>query len=261
MRSFLKEQIKLKGGDAPDEQFDPEQLKRGIEVEKEHTDDPEVAKQIAKAHLLEIPDYYTRLDKMEADAKEEMKLKNTISERLKKLSEAMFPRSHFKSDGAYQKAKDGGIEDVEDSDLTRTGLLAKVKAIDEGEHGLTPEEWKRYTRLLGKLPAGIRRKEAIKMKNKLSSRLEKLQERFKEQGYFKYMARKPTSMNDLRTIPKSELMDATGGKRPKEIKVSTFDELDGKLKSAQFWIATVGSTRIFIDTQGYDYPRYAAIIR
>ena len=65
--------IKLKHGDVPDEKFDAEQLAMGVKVEmEEHTDDPELAKQIAKAHLAEIPDYYTRLAKMEADAKKEV---------------------------------------------------------------------------------------------------------------------------------------------------------------------------------------------
>lgn len=47
---------------------DAEQLAMGIEVEKEHTDDPEIAKMIALDHLAEIPDYYTRLKKMEDEA-------------------------------------------------------------------------------------------------------------------------------------------------------------------------------------------------
>ena len=64
--------IKLKHGDVPDEKFDAEQLAMGVKVEmEEHTDDPELAKQIAKAHLVEIKDYYTRLAKMEADAEKE----------------------------------------------------------------------------------------------------------------------------------------------------------------------------------------------
>jgi hypothetical protein len=40
---------------------DPEELRRGIEVELEHTDDPRVAKQIALDHLAEHRDYYTKL--------------------------------------------------------------------------------------------------------------------------------------------------------------------------------------------------------
>lgn len=46
--------------------YDPEQIKMGIAVEKEHTTSSAVAERIAKDHLAEIPDYYTRLKKMEA---------------------------------------------------------------------------------------------------------------------------------------------------------------------------------------------------
>lgn len=53
------------GDDKPDWMFDPKQLQKGIEIEMEHTNDPEKAKEIAKDHLTEIPDYYTRLEKME----------------------------------------------------------------------------------------------------------------------------------------------------------------------------------------------------
>jgi hypothetical protein len=52
----------------PDNEFDQEQLKIGIEIEKEHTDSPILAKEISKDHLAEIPDYYTRLVKMEKEA-------------------------------------------------------------------------------------------------------------------------------------------------------------------------------------------------
>ena len=54
----------------PDSEFDPEQLKIGTEHEKEHTDDPEVAKAIAKDHLAEHPDYYIELAKMEQKLKD-----------------------------------------------------------------------------------------------------------------------------------------------------------------------------------------------
>jgi len=58
--------------------FDLEQFKLGLVVELEHgADDPEtnvtdsnleITGKIAWAHLKEIPDYYTRLDKMEKEA-------------------------------------------------------------------------------------------------------------------------------------------------------------------------------------------------
>lgn len=45
------------------------QVRKGIAVEKEHTDKPSIAKQIAIDHLRERPDYYTKLDKMEKAAR------------------------------------------------------------------------------------------------------------------------------------------------------------------------------------------------
>lgn len=47
------------------------QFKQGIEVEMEHTDDPAKAAEICRDHLFEFPDYYTRLAKMEDEAKKE----------------------------------------------------------------------------------------------------------------------------------------------------------------------------------------------
>ena len=57
---------------------DPEQFRRGLEVELEHgardpetnvtNDDLTLTGKIAWAHLKEFPDYYTRLDKLEAEA-------------------------------------------------------------------------------------------------------------------------------------------------------------------------------------------------
>jgi len=41
----------------------------GIKVEMEHTTNPVIARTIAKDHLDEYPDYYTRLTKMEREAK------------------------------------------------------------------------------------------------------------------------------------------------------------------------------------------------
>jgi hypothetical protein len=46
------------------------QLAMGIQVEYEHTKDKDVAKKIALDHLVEIPDYYDRLKKMEDEAEE-----------------------------------------------------------------------------------------------------------------------------------------------------------------------------------------------
>lgn len=53
------------GDGRPDEDFDAEQLAEGTEVEFEHTTDEAAAKEIAKDHLTEHPDYYTGLEEME----------------------------------------------------------------------------------------------------------------------------------------------------------------------------------------------------
>ena len=58
-----------------EEDVDPKELEMGIEVEYEHTSDKQVAKRIALDHLAELPDYYTRLKKMEEDGKKELGIK------------------------------------------------------------------------------------------------------------------------------------------------------------------------------------------
>ena len=50
----------------PDSAFEKKDLEKGIKVEMEHTSDRALAKEIAKDHLLEDPDYYEKLEKMEA---------------------------------------------------------------------------------------------------------------------------------------------------------------------------------------------------
>lgn len=49
--------------------YDAEQIKLGIAVEMEHTNDKRMAERISKDHLAEIPDYYTRLAQMEKEGK------------------------------------------------------------------------------------------------------------------------------------------------------------------------------------------------
>lgn len=54
-----------KGDSRPDSDFDAKWLAAGIKVEREHTEDPAVAKEIAKDHLTEDPLYYKKLRKIE----------------------------------------------------------------------------------------------------------------------------------------------------------------------------------------------------
>ena len=55
--------VKLKKGNIPDSVFNFVQLKHGIAIEKEHTNNPCIAKKIAKAHLSENKNYYKLLKK------------------------------------------------------------------------------------------------------------------------------------------------------------------------------------------------------
>lgn len=66
--SILVENWEGIGKDLTEEDVDPEELRMGIEVEMEHTNNQEVAKRIALDHLQEIENYYTLLMKMEKDA-------------------------------------------------------------------------------------------------------------------------------------------------------------------------------------------------
>ena len=77
MRGFLSLEIKhgykliVKGTDnRPDSSYSKSELKMGIEVENEHTSQVELAKSIAKDHLDEYSDYYTRLKIMEESHEE-----------------------------------------------------------------------------------------------------------------------------------------------------------------------------------------------
>jgi Protein of unknown function (DUF5661) len=85
-RSFTAEEARRVGEEigidwatAP---FDVEQFRSGLDVELEHglhdpatnvtDDEPAVTGRIALAHLNEFPDYYTRLERMEEEAKRDL---------------------------------------------------------------------------------------------------------------------------------------------------------------------------------------------
>jgi len=81
-----------------DVSFIQKQLDIGEPIEHEHTKDHELAMDIALQHLDEIPDYYTRLKKMEASAKKEHKKFKDV-----KIDEAGSLHQWFKG----SKSKDG----------------------------------------------------------------------------------------------------------------------------------------------------------
>jgi len=77
-----------------------QQLRMGIGIEKEHTDNPEEAGKIAIDHLQEDPNYYTKLKKMEAGKCDESNPANYFSKSmLTKLYEAVDPDLQYISAG------------------------------------------------------------------------------------------------------------------------------------------------------------------
>ena len=68
IKIIIKNTEKLHGGagdNRPDSDFEPQQLEIGIKHEMEHTKDRKIAKEIAKDHLSEDPNYYKKLKKIE----------------------------------------------------------------------------------------------------------------------------------------------------------------------------------------------------
>ncbi len=93
----------------------------GIAIEKEHTKDKDLAADIALQHLDEFPDYYTKLKKMESDARKEHKNFKDVKESL---------RDWFgKSKSKGKKGKPGWVEVISGEPCAR----------EEGEEDETPK--------------------------------------------------------------------------------------------------------------------------
>lgn len=96
-----------------------DQIKIGKKIEMEHVDDAKLAEEIAKDHLQEIPDYYTRLEKMEKEAKKDLKLE---SKRFMALAGIKEGDKKFLSNESYQENITKGI-------------------LKESMGDITPDEW------------------------------------------------------------------------------------------------------------------------
>ena len=66
-KEYLNESGKAKKEKFTEKDADKKELSMGIKTEMEHTKNKAVAKRIALDHLAEMPDYYTRLLKMEKE--------------------------------------------------------------------------------------------------------------------------------------------------------------------------------------------------
>ena len=76
LREVIKDIWNPKWGTRDPAQYDPEQLARGVKVEREHTDNDALALEITMDHLDEFEDYYIFLDMMETMMKQGIDPKN-----------------------------------------------------------------------------------------------------------------------------------------------------------------------------------------
>lgn len=130
------------GDESPEERYDREQLEKGVKVELEHTNDPELAKEIAKDHLEESKDfkdgtgakYYDRLDEMEEEMEEDLSKKKA-----KLLINLVAFAQALEDEGMPEAAT---MVDEKIKSLQDDPLLAKDKDVKE-----LPEKYHKYTGL------------------------------------------------------------------------------------------------------------------
>lgn len=104
-----------------DSAFNKKNLKKGMKVEKEHTKNKAVAKEIAKDHLKEDPQYYRKLQKMEKEGGVAM-----AKGRAQRLAEAVVSRARL-SETATPKVH-GLIRRIEQDPYTSSiGLVHALR--------------------------------------------------------------------------------------------------------------------------------------
>jgi hypothetical protein len=120
--------------------FIKNQLKMGIPIEHEHAKDKDLATDIALQHLDEIPDYYTRLKKMESDAKKHHKKFKDVKE-------------HCGCEDNAVQELESGLKKLDDTSYDSIdGLMRKIMKKHDmsakqlhnafvDKHQKTPDEW------------------------------------------------------------------------------------------------------------------------
>jgi hypothetical protein len=137
----------IPGGKAegkPASDFPSDQIQKGVGVEKEHTPNPAMAKEIAKDHLEEFPNYYTALDEMET------KLKKSADVLASEILKRAAPEDRSKAQGGFKSKKQWRKFFA----MENRGELPEGKA----------KEWARdTTKSFGALPARKRKKHAAEI--------------------------------------------------------------------------------------------------
>lgn len=129
-RAKDKWEDKLPGGLADEKQpedFDSEQLEKGVKVELEHVDDKQLAKEIAMDHLMEDPKYYDKLEKVEKHSS------LALSKRAADVRYAKDPLSTYKKKRDFDDTKEPEGKAEKGKNQYRF-VIQRHKAKQAGEH-------------------------------------------------------------------------------------------------------------------------------
>jgi len=135
------------GDKKPDSAFSQEQLSAGIKVEMEHTDNPKIAKEIAKDHLTENADYYKKLEKIENKlSMEQQENADTLgidAEEFKELEKEIGEISSVdERDGRYViESENGEFEATDSEDDAEQLALDQLREDLENEPELFTPSW------------------------------------------------------------------------------------------------------------------------
>ena len=210
------------------------QIKKGKEVEMEHTDDPKKAKEIAMDHEMEYPYYYDALEDMEKELEEGSLLLNSIigEEELDEatsagssgafvgpLSGKPIKRTLYKTDvpvsGAGGMTKPiGKIRSFKKKQLKESNVITKQEIIDEslGMSSIptydSPAGWgdNEFMGTKGKKGNAVQRKgknykNTYKFGNNEGSTFVKVKDKCKK---FPYCSQGPDAIELSKTIPEGE---------------------------------------------------------
>ena len=108
--------------------IDPKQLKIGEQEEKEHHLSAVATKQIAMDHLKKIPDYYTRLEKMETAAPH-----NSISEQQNMSNNPILASIRKNNKKKDPDAAQEAAEEAKESPTEEKSESPKQEAVEEGQ--------------------------------------------------------------------------------------------------------------------------------
>ena len=145
---LAKAKEKLPGGlgdGKKDSDFDPEQVKMGQKVEREHSDDPAKISEIVRDHLTEDPKYYTKLKTIEKAAKEGGMYHRRVAYKSK---DGKDKHRYFYTEDAYNRSK---VAHQSGEEMAKQALHKDLDgALDgAGEQGCSPDDLKKLAKKHG----------------------------------------------------------------------------------------------------------------